>query len=314
MVVAPEEPAAPAQDAQDKNVAVVVAAAGPFSAAEEGAAPLALGSGNFSAYRAAGTPTLGRTACDVNPSASVPVLTSGNVGQWGAWSMPTSCTNAQVNGLQAQVVVRNPSFFNFGLFIGNGVGQNAGQCPASGTAWSPNTASWPTNNFYTGDANSVSLIPNQCTSNTACCVIIVCGTNVFNCQSMTVSVTYVAPPPTTCGGTNLGLARITSGALAPAIGCRFSGTPPSGSTQDFSLSNPNGRTLSVWLTDGTGPQGCGLPASNPTGTPTSSYQVCFGRAFLRAASSLLFNFTLTTRHTHARARPLTPHPAPRSAC
>lgn len=262
MVVAPEEPAAPAQDAQDKNVAVVVAAAGPFSAAEEGAAPLALGSGNFSAYRAAGTPTLGRTACDVNPSASVPVLTSGNVGQWGAWAMPTSCTNAQSNGLQAQVVVRNPDFYSFGLFIGNG----PGQCPASGTAWSPDSVSWPTNNFYTGSSTSVALTPNQCTSNTACCVIIVCGTNLLNCQSMTVSVTYVAPPPTACGGTNLGLARIPSGGLSRAIGCQFSGTPPSGSTQDFALTNPNRNTLSVWLTDGTGPLGCGLPATNPTGT------------------------------------------------
>ena len=242
-----------------QNEGIVVVSTEPVNDPAEGAALPALGSGNSTASGA--SPALGGTACDINPSVSVPTLTSGT-GTWGAWWRPTSCINALANGLQAQVVVRNPSFYQFGLFVGNG----AAQCPSSsGAVWSPDSFTWPAANSYTGSTTSVALIPNQCTSNAACCVVIVCGSNVFNCASMTVSVTYVAPPPTTCGGTNLGLTRIPSGGLSRAIGCQFSSTPPSGSTQDFSLSNPNGHSLTVWLTDGTGPQGCGLPATNPTG-------------------------------------------------
>jgi hypothetical protein len=197
------------------------------------------------------------TDCDVNPAASVPTL---NVA--GGWYSATTCINAASNRLQLQAVVRNPSGFNsFGLYIGNGA-----QCPSSSaTLWNPNDFSWTSSNSYTGQTAAV-FRASQCTSNVACCAVIVCNNIAFNCADMTAAVSFIQNPlPTTCGGSNLGLSRIPSGSLSRAIGCTLSGAITNGTTQDFSVTNPNRHTLTVWVTDGTGPLGCGLPDTNPTG-------------------------------------------------
>ena len=183
---------------------------------------------NLTSLLASDPSRLGRTDCDVNPAASVPTLVTN-----GGGYLATTCINAAANQLQLQAVVRNPGGFNnFGLYIGNGL-----QCPrTTSSTWNPNDYTWTSSNSYNGLSPAV-FLPFQCSSNTACCAVIICNSFAFNCADMTVAVSFIQNPRSTaCGGANLGLTRIASGSLSRAIGCTLSGTITNGTTQDFSVS------------------------------------------------------------------------------
>lgn len=228
----------------------------PPSSGEKSVVPLGSNTTVFLSFRPSAGQKLGKTECDINPSRtlSLPLNT---------WEGITDCTNAQ--GFQIQTVVRNTGGSSGANIFELYHGMSAAQCPSSGT-FDPSLFTWPVANFYGPGNDPLVVRTSNCTSNTFCCAIVVCDNLVFDCTNMAASVSFIEPSNGACGGSNRGLGRILSGSLSRAIGCVLSGTPASGTTQDFSVSNPNGHELTVWLTDGTGVRGCGLPATNPTGS------------------------------------------------
>ena len=77
----------------------------------------------------------------------------------------------------------------------------------------------------------------------------------LGCSGATVSLAFAAPlSTTTCGGTNVALKALEVYNPYTSSGCL---NLPKGSTHSFALSNPNGQSVSVILTDGSGAKNCG---------------------------------------------------------
>jgi hypothetical protein len=167
-----------------------------------------------------------RTVCDINPAKSYNVKKDYTI-------YPASCENAYSNSLAVQTVVQNPDGDYFSIYHG----MSSAQCNTN----SPSTVISSSFKVSTSVGASSLMLRNSCTStsNKECCVLLSCDNTGArgDCTNLKVSVSYIPTSLTGCGGTDLGLAFIPKGSVSNAIGCVYSSTPPSGSTQDFVLSN-----------------------------------------------------------------------------
>lgn len=162
-----------------------------------------------------------RTVCDINPAKSYGVQREKII-------YPTSCENAYSNSLAVQTVVQNPNRNGFSIYHG----MTTAQCDTN----SPSTDITSSNAKFSSSGSSA-ILRTTCTSNTVCCVLVQCDESYQDCTNLIVSVSYIPTSLKGCGGTDVGLAFISKGSVSNALGCVYSSTPPSGSTQDFVLSN-----------------------------------------------------------------------------
>jgi hypothetical protein len=169
------------------------------------------------------SPRVLRTACDKNPS-----ITYAEIERIDSIVRPAGCLNALSNSLAVQTVVQNPEGDDFSIYHG----MTTAQCNTN----SPSTVITSSSAKVTGSGYAA-MLRTPCTSNTNCCVLLVCENRNKDCTNLNVSVSYIPTSLSGCGGTDLGLAYIPKGSVSNAIGCVYSSTPPSGSTQDFVLSN-----------------------------------------------------------------------------
>ena len=125
--------------------------------------------------------------------------------------------------------------------------------------FNPNYWSWTSKVSFdeggTGKGTELWAANNVCIDDSNCCVQLVCLSSRSDCNDVTVSLAFVAPPstPTACGGTSVAMA-----ALPDAEFRTLSCAKPRGSLQTFSLQNPTGQRVSLMLTDGAGAQECGF--------------------------------------------------------
>ena len=94
-----------------------------------------------------------------------------------------------------------------------------------------------------------------CTDNNYCCAQLYCN-DIRGCSGATVSLAYVAPPSTTCGGNNVGIEATFDFTTLSCLNL------PKGSVQSFTLTNPNEQEVSIILTDGPGAKNCDFQWGN----------------------------------------------------
>lgn len=107
----------------------------------------------------------------------------------------------------------------------------------------------------TGKGTELWAANNACIDDYNCCVQLVCLSTRYDCNDVTVSLAFVAPPstPTACGGVSVAMAALPDTEFR-TLSC----AKPRGSLQTFTLQNPTGQRVSLMLTDGAGAQECGF--------------------------------------------------------